>query len=72
MVNYEEFTAEVKKQLRKRRWTQQELADATVNLKSGNPYSASAINSFMDGSRISDSVALAIAKALDIPEHMAT
>ncbi|MDE7399580.1 MAG: helix-turn-helix transcriptional regulator [Oscillospiraceae bacterium] len=72
MVNYEKFTAEVAKRLREQRWTRQKLADATVNLKSGNPYSVDTVNSFMQGKRISDDVANAIAKALDIPEHMAS
>ena len=72
MVNYEGFTAEVAKKLRERRWTRQKLADATAKPGTNEPYSVDTVNSFMQGVRVSDDVAKAIAKALDIPEHMAS
>ena len=65
MRNYELFRAEIKKQQALRRWTYEDLGKATG-------YKASTIEAFMCGHKITDRVALALAKALDIPEHMAT
>lgn len=68
MVNYRTFRAEVSKQLDIRDWTYYDLAKATG-------YEYKTIERFMgkkDNRPKSEAVALAIAKALNIPEHMAT
>lgn len=71
MQNYEAFRAEVcarlsaKKRPNGRRWTYDDVAAATG-------YSRNTIEQFMCGLKITDNVATAMAKALDIPEHMAT
>ncbi len=48
-----------------RRWRYVELAKATG-------YSVNTIEQFMGGVKVTDNVAIAIANALDIPEHLAT
>lgn len=71
MQNYEAFRAEVcaklsaKKRPDGRRWTYKDLAKATG-------YRDNTIEQFMCGLKVTDNVALAMAKALDIPEHLAT
>lgn len=68
MVNYKAFRAEVSKQLDIRDWTYADLAKETG-------YEYKTIERFMgksDSRPKSEAVARAIAKALDIPEHMAT
>ncbi len=62
MTDYKFFRAEVKKQLALREWKHKDLAKATG-------YSLNAIDSFMCGSRTSDRIIEAIAKALDISEN---
>lgn len=62
------FKAACKKQMTEYHWTNNDLAKATG-------YSIGAIERFMgekDTRPKSEAVALAIAKALNIPEHMAT
>ena len=65
LANYKEFRAEIRKQLSLRGWKYKDLASATG-------YTVKTIESFMCGSRTSDGLAEAIAKALDIPAYMAT
>lgn len=65
MQNFTAFRAEVKKRLTLKNWKHKDLAKAIG-------YSTSAIDTFMCGSRCSDSLARAIAKELNIPEHMTT
>lgn len=65
MTDYNSFRAEVKKALALRGWKYKELALATG-------YKVRTIEAFMCNCRVTDEVAQAIAKALDIPEHMAT
>lgn len=65
MQDFISFRAEVKKRLALRNWKHKDLAKATG-------YSLNAINTFMCGSRCSDALAVSIAKALDIPDYMAT
>lgn len=65
LANYKEFRAEIRKQLSLRGWKYKDLAAASG-------YTTSAIEAFMCGTRTSDGLAEAIAKALDIPAYMAT
>ena len=65
LQNYKAFKAEVRKQLSLRGWKYKDLSVATG-------YTTRTIEAFMCGSRTSDSLAEAIAKALDIPAHLAT
>lgn len=62
-----EFRAEAKKQMVLRDWKHKDLAKATG-------YSVSTIDCFMSGhyAKASDDFVRTVAKALDIPEHMAT
>lgn len=72
MKDYETFRARVLAEYKSRRredgrrWTYTELAEAT------GKYTANTIEAFMCGRKVSNDVALAIAKALGIPEHLAT
>ena len=69
--DYEKFRAAVvaalseRKREDGRRWGYKDLAKATG-------YSVNTIEQFMCAIKITDNAALAIAKALDIPEHMAS
>ncbi len=78
MKDYETFRsrvlAEYKSRRREdgRRWTYKELAKAASEFSKKGVYTANTIEAFMCGSKITDEVAIAIAKALDIPEHLAT
>lgn len=63
--DYIAFKAEVKKQQCLKRLTYSDLEEITG-------YKASTIEAFMCGRKVTDNVALALAKALDIPEHLAT
>lgn len=69
MIDHKAFRAEVKKQLTLRGWTYRNLVKETG-------YKYGTIERFMGGydnnRPQSEAVARAIAKALDIPEHMAT
>lgn len=65
MIDFVRFKAEVKKQLALKEWTYADLAKASG-------YSRSTIESLMCGVRATDKVCKAVAKALDIPEHMTT
>ena len=63
--DYITFKAEVKKQQCLKKLTYSDLEEITG-------YKASTIEAFMCGRKVTDNVALALAKALDIPEHLAT
>lgn len=65
MRDFKAFKAECKKQMVLRDWTNADLAKATG-------YKIGTIESFMGNRKVTDQTAKAIAKALDIPEHMAT
>ena len=65
LANYKLFRAEIRKQMDLRDWKYKDLAKASG-------YSVASIEGFMGGYRVNDRVAGAIAKALDIPAHMAT
>ncbi len=65
MKDFIGFKAEAKKQMALREWKYKDLAVATG-------YSIDTIQSFMCGSRASDKLVAAVAKALDIPEYMTT
>lgn len=65
LANYKMFRAEIRKQMDLREWKYKDLAKASG-------YSVAAIEGFMGGYRVNDRIAGAIAKALDIPAHMAT
>lgn len=65
MVDFIRFKAEVKKQMILRGWTNDDLAKATG-------YKESTIRALMCGERTGDAVCKAVAKALDIPEYLAT
>lgn len=71
MRDYEKFRAAVvaalseRKREDGRRWAYKDLAKATG-------YSTSTIEMFMCEMKVTDNVAVAIAKALDIPEHLAS
>lgn len=65
MRDFKAFKAECKKQMVLRDWTNADLAKATN-------YALGTIESFMGNHKVTYQVAVAIAKALDIPLHMAT
>lgn len=65
VTNHTALCAEIRKQLYLRSWKCKDLAKATG-------YTTGTIYAFMSGSRVNDKIAEAIAKALDIPPHMAT
>lgn len=65
MRDFKAFKAECKWKMVLLEWKYDDLAKATG-------YSQKTIEAFMCGRKITDNVALAIAKALNIPEHMAT
>lgn len=65
LANYREFRAEIRKQLSLRGWKYKDLSAATG-------YTVKTIEAFMCGTRVTDSMAISIAKALNIPEHYAT
>ena len=65
MANYKALCAEIRKQLYLRGWKCKDLAKATG-------YTTGTIYAFMGGRRVNDKIAETIAKALDIPPHMAT
>lgn len=71
MKDYERFRAEIcaalsaKKRPDGKRWTYEDVAKATG-------YSRNTIEQFMSGTKITDNVATAMAKALDISDYLAT
>lgn len=64
MTDFKRFKAEVKKALVLREWTYRDLSKATG-------YTVKTIEAFMSECKVTDNVACAIAKALDIPEYLA-